>query len=176
MATIVEQAPEKQRQSAVTGSQKITPFLWFDAQAEEAMNFYTSVFRNSRKGNVSRYGDGGPGPKGSVMSATFWLDGVEFSALNGGPHFKFSPATSFFVHCKNQEEVDEYWNKLLEGGKAMQCGWITDKFGVTWQIIPDALGQLLGDPDRAKAGRVMQAMMKMVKIDVAGLQKAYDGE
>jgi predicted 3-demethylubiquinone-9 3-methyltransferase (glyoxalase superfamily) len=157
-----------------TGSQKITPFLWFDTQAEEAMNFYTSVFRNSRKGNVSRYGDAGPGPKGSVMSATFWLDGVEFSALNGGPHFKFSPATSFFVHCKDQQEVDEYWDKLLEGGQAVQCGWITDKFGVTWQIIPDALGQLLGDPDRAKAGRVMQAMMKMVKIDVAGLQKAYD--
>lgn len=149
-------------------SQKITPFLWFDGQAEEAMNFYTSVFRNSRKGNVSRYGD-------AVLSATFWLEGLEFSALNGGPHYKFSPATSFFVHCRDQEEVDEYWDKLLDGGKAMQCGWITDKFGVTWQIIPDALGQLLGDPDREKSGRVMQAMMKMVKIDVEGLKKAYEG-
>ncbi len=152
-----------------TGSQKITPFLWFDGQAQEAMNFYTSIFRNSRKGNVSRYGDG------TILSATFWLEGLEFSALNGGPHYKFSPATSFFVHCKDQEEVDEYWDKLLDGGEALQCGWITDKFGVTWQIIPDALGRLLGDPNREKAGRVMQAMMKMVKIDVEGLERAYEG-
>ena len=160
------------KQPTITASQKITPFLWFDNQAEEAMNFYTSIFKNSEVGNISRYGDAGPGQKGAVMSATFWLDGVEFYALNGGPMFKFSPATSFFVHCETQEEVDHFWDKLTEGGKPNRCGWLDDKFGVTWQIVPNALGRLLGDADRSRAGRVMQAMMTMTKIDIKGLEEA----
>jgi predicted 3-demethylubiquinone-9 3-methyltransferase (glyoxalase superfamily) len=154
--------------------QKITPFLWFDGKAEEAMHFYTSIFKNSKIGNVSRYGDADPGPKGSVMSATFQLDGQEFYALNGGPHFTFTPAISFFVNCKTQEEVDELWNKLSEGGEKGRCGWLKDKFGLSWQIIPSALGELLHDKDPRKSGRVMQAMMKMDKIDIEGLQQAYD--
>ncbi|MDR3415719.1 MAG: VOC family protein [Nevskia sp.] len=155
---------------------KITPFLWFDGRAEEAMLFYTSVFRNSKPVAVSRYGDGGPGPKGSVMSATFELDGVEFIALNGGPQFQFSPAISFFVDCTTQQEVDELWDKLSAGGEPGRCGWLKDKFGVSWQIVPKALGELLGDPDRRKAARVMQAMMRMDKLDVAGLERACKEE
>jgi predicted 3-demethylubiquinone-9 3-methyltransferase (glyoxalase superfamily) len=155
--------------------QKISPFLWFDNQAEEAMNFYTSIFKNSKVGNVSRYGEAGPGPKGSVMVASFELDGVQFSALNGGPQFKFTEAISFYVNCDSQEEVDYYWGKLSEGGQAHQCGWLKDKFGLSWQIVPSALPKLLGDPDRAKANRVMQAMLQMKKIDVAALEKAYAG-
>jgi predicted 3-demethylubiquinone-9 3-methyltransferase (glyoxalase superfamily) len=154
--------------------QKITPFLWFDGKAEEAMHFYTSIFKNSKIGTVSRCGDAGPGPKGSVMSATFQLDGQEFFALNGGPHFTFTPAISFFVDCKSQEEVDELWNKLSEGGEKGRCGWLKDKFGLSWQIIPSALGRLLHDKDPKKSGKVMQAMMKMDKIDIKGLQDAYD--
>ena len=156
--------------------QKITPFLWFDSNAEEAMNFYTSIFKNSKIGQVRRYGESGPGPKGSVMTATFQIEGQEFMALNGGPTFKFTPAISFFVNCETQQEVDELWEKLSAGGETMQCGWLTDKFGVSWQIIPKALGELMGDKDPQKAQRVMQAMMKMVKIDVAGLKTAYEGK
>src|SRR3979411_1432576 len=155
--------------------QKITPFLWFDDKAEEAMNFYVSIFKNSKVGKVTRYGDAGPGPKGSVMSATFQLEGQEFYALNGGPQFKFTPAISFFVNCETQAEVDELWEKLSAGGKKSQCGWLDDKFGVSWQIIPTALGELMGDPDDEKSDRVMKAMLQMTKIDIEGLQRAYDG-
>ena len=155
--------------------QKITPFLWFDGKAEEAMNFYTSIFKNSKVGNVSRYGEAGPGPKGSVMVASFELDGLHFTALNGGPRFKFTEAISLYVNCDSQEEVDHYWNKLSEGGQIQQCGWLKDKFGVSWQIIPSALPKLMGDPDRAKANRVMQAMLQMKKIDIAKLQQAAAG-
>ena len=154
--------------------QKITPFLWFDGKAEEAMNFYTSIFKNSKVGRVSRYGEGGPGPKGSVMSATFQIEGQEFMALNGGPQFTFSPAISFFVNCETQEEVDELWEKLSAGGQKDRCGWLKDKFGVSWQIIPAALGQMLGDKDAEKSKRVMQAMLRMEKIEIKALQQAYE--
>lgn len=153
--------------------QKITPFLWYDTQAEEAANFYVSVFKNSRILNLSRYSDAGPGPKGSVMSVTFELDGQRFIALNGGPHFKFTPAISFFVDCKDQQEVDELWNKLSAGGRTDHCGWLQDKFGLSWQIIPSILGEMLADKDREKSKNVMQAMLKMDKIDVQGLQQVY---
>src|ERR1051326_2993241 len=140
--------------------QKITTFLWFDTQAEEAANFYVSLFKNSKILSVSRYGEAGPGPKGSVMSCTFQLEGQEFMALNGGPHFKFTPAISLFVKCTSQAEVDELWEKLSAGGKKDHCGWLTDKFGLSWQIIPVQLGELLGDRDRATDGRGMQAVLK----------------
>jgi len=154
--------------------QKITPFLWFDGQAEEAMNFYISIFKNSKIINVSRYGEAGPGPKGTVMSGTFQLEGQQFMALNGGPHFTFTPAISLFVNCEAQEEVDELWKKLSAGGSEERCGWLKDKFGLSWQIIPSALGKLLGDKDPEKAKRVMMAMLKMNKIEVKKLQEAYD--
>jgi predicted 3-demethylubiquinone-9 3-methyltransferase (glyoxalase superfamily) len=153
--------------------QKITPFLWFDNQAEEAMNFYVSVFKNSKVVKVTRYGDAGPGPKGTVMSATFELEGQTFYALNGGPVFSFTPAISFFVSCETQQEVDELWEKLSADGKKERCGWLTDKYGLSWQIIPTALGEMLGDKDPEKAGRVMQAMMQMDKIEIEGLKRAY---
>jgi len=156
--------------------QKVSPFLWFDGQAEEAASFYTSLLPNSRITSVSRYGEGGPAPKGTAMSVTFELDGHEYMALNGGPHFKFTPAISLFVKCESQEEVDRYWDALIAGGgQAERCGWLKDRFGLSWQIIPTVLGQLLQDKDRAKAGRVMQAMMQMTKIDIAGLRRAYEG-
>ncbi len=155
--------------------QKITPFLWFDNQAEEAVNFYVSIFKNSKVGKISRYGDTGPGPKGSVMLVTFQLNGQEFMALNGGPQYKFTEAISFFVNCETQEEVDELWGKLSAGGKEIQCGWLKDKYGLCWQIIPTILTQMLNDRDPEKSQRVMKAMMQMIKIDVKGLQKAYDG-
>ncbi len=154
--------------------QKITPFLWFDGKAEEAMNFYVSIFKNSKTGRITRYGEGGPGPKGTVMSATFQLDGQEFMALNGGPLFTFSPAISFFVNCKTQEEVDELWEKLSEGGEKHQCGWLKDKYGVSWQIIPSALGEMLSDTDTEKSKRVMKAMLQMNKIDIKSLKQAYE--
>ena len=154
--------------------QKITPFLWFDGKAEEAMNFYVSVFNNSKVVRVTRYGEGGPGPKGTVMSATFELDGQQFYALNGGPQFTFTPAISLFVNCETQQEVDELWEKLSEGGKKERCGWLKDKYGLSWQIIPSALGKLLGDKDSAKANRVMMAMLQMDKIDIQRLQQAYE--
>jgi predicted 3-demethylubiquinone-9 3-methyltransferase (glyoxalase superfamily) len=155
--------------------QKITPFLWFDNQAEEAMKFYTSIFKNSKVGNVARYTDVGPGPAGSVMVASFELDGLAFTALNGGPMFKFTEAISFVVSCETQEEVDYFWSRLSEGGKTQQCGWLKDKFGLSWQIVPTILPKLASDPDRAKANRVMQAMLQMTKMDIAKLQQAYDG-
>ncbi len=154
--------------------QKITPFLWFDGKAEEAANFYVSIFPNSKVVSVSRYGDAGPGPKGSAMSVVFQLHGQEFYALNGGPHFKFSPATSFFISCETQEEVDRYWQKLGAGGKTNRCGWLDDQFGLTWQVVPTILSKLLQDKDPKKANRVMQAMLQMEKLDIAGLQRAYD--
>ncbi|MGC1437876.1 MAG: VOC family protein [Terriglobales bacterium] len=153
---------------------KITPFLWFDDQAEEAMNFYVSIFKNSKVGSVTRYGDAGPGPKGTVMSARFQLDGQDFFALNGGPLFKFTEAISFFVNCETQEEVDELWEKLTAGGGTPQrCGWLKDKYGLSWQIIPKALGEMLGDKDPQKSQRVMQAMLQMNKIDIQRLKEAY---
>ena len=153
--------------------QKISPFLWFDSNAEEAVNFYVSIFKDSKILNLSRYGEAGPGPKGTVMSATFQLHGQEFIALNGGPHFKFTPAISFFVHCQTQEEVDELWEKLSAGGRKDRCGWLTDKYGLSWQIIPDVLGKMLNDPDKEKSKRVMTAMLQMQKIEVKKLEQAY---
>jgi predicted 3-demethylubiquinone-9 3-methyltransferase (glyoxalase superfamily) len=156
--------------------QKITPFLWFDGNAEEAANFYISIFKNSKMGKISRYGDAGPGPKGSVMSVTFQIEGQEFFALNGGPQFKFTPAISFFVNCESQKEVDDLWEKLSAGGRTDRCGWLQDKFGVSWQIIPTVLGQLLGDKDPQRAKRAMQAMLQMTKIDGKALQLAADAK
>lgn len=155
--------------------QKITPFLWFDSQAEEAMEFYVSIFKNSRIISVSRYGEGGPGPEGSVMTGTFILDGQQFIALNGGPVFKFTEAISMFVNCETQDEVDELWEKLSDGGSKGQCGWLKDKFGLSWQVVPTELGTLLGDPDPVKSKRVMEAMLQMSKIDIAKLRLAYEG-
>jgi len=158
-------------------SQKITPFLWFDNQAEAAAQFYTSIFKNSKILHVSRYGDAGPGPKGSVMVVNFQLAGQEFTALNGGPLFKFSEAFSFVVNCENQKEIDEYWSKLTSGGgQESQCGWLKDKFGFSWQIVPTALGKLMGDKDPAKANRVMQSLLQMRKLDIAILEAAAAGE
>ena len=152
--------------------QKITPFLWFNDNAEEAMNFYVSIFKNSRVGKVTRYGDAGPGPKGQVMSATFTLEGQEFMALNGGPQFRFTPAISLFVSCETQQEVDDLWTKLSAGGTEDRCGWLTDKFGLSWQIIPTALGRLLSNSDPATSQRAMKAMLGMRKIEIAALQEA----
>ncbi len=151
--------------------QKITPFLWFNDNAEEAMNFYVSIFKNSKVGTVTRYGDAGPGPTGQVMSITFVLEGQQFMALNGGPLFSFTPAISLYVSCETQEEVDELWEKLSAGGSKDRCGWLTDRFGLSWQIIPTALGRLLTDKDAGKSQRVMQAMLKMDKIEIAALQE-----
>lgn len=174
-------AKENQNGSGIK-LQKITPNLWFDRQGEDAAKFYTSVFPNSRIGKISRYGKEGfeqhGMPEGMVMVIEFELDGQKFTGLNGGPHFKFSEAISFIVNCDTQEEVDHYWEKLSQGGdaKAQMCGWLKDKFGLSWQIIPQALSQLMSDPDREKAGRVMNAMLKMKKIDIQGLKDAYDGK
>ena len=154
--------------------QKITTFLWFNGQAEEAMHFYVSIFKNSKVLSVTRYGDAGPGPKGSVMSATFQLEGQTFYALNGGPQYSFTPAISLFVNCETQQEVDELWEKLLQGGRPSRCGWLQDKYGLSWQIIPSVLGKMLGDKDPQKANRVMQAMLQMDKIDIKRLQQAYE--
>ena len=154
--------------------QKITPFLWFNDKAEEAMNFYTSIFKNAKAGNINRYGEAGPGAKGSVISVNFFLEGQEFYALNGGPQFNFTPAISFFVNCETQEEVDELWEKLSEGGQKDRCGWLRDKYGISWQIIPTTLGKLLYDKDPKKSKRVMEAMMKMDKIEIKALKEAYE--
>jgi predicted 3-demethylubiquinone-9 3-methyltransferase (glyoxalase superfamily) len=153
---------------------KITPFLWFDDKAEEAVHFYTSIFKNSKIGSVTRYGEGGPGPNGTVMSATFQLDGQEFIALNGGPHFTFSPAISFFVNCEAQQEVDELWEKLSESGEKQRCGWLKDKYGLSWQIVPTVLGEMLQDKDAEKSQRVMKAMLQMDKLDINTLKQAYE--
>jgi len=154
--------------------QKITPFLWFDSQAEEAANFYISIFKNSKIGTVRRYGEAGPGPKGSVMSVEFHLEGEEFIALNAGPQFKFTPAISFFVNCETQQEVDDLWTRLSEGGATNRCGWLTDKFGLSWQIVPTALGRLLGDKDPQKSARVMKAMLEMTKLEIRALEQAAE--
>ncbi|PYU24817.1 MAG: hypothetical protein DMG30_07575 [Acidobacteria bacterium] len=154
--------------------QKIIPFLWFDGRAEEAANFYVSIFKNSKIGKVRRYGEAGPGPKGTAMSVEFEINGEQFIALNGGPQFTFSPAISFFVNCETQGEVDEMWEQLSAGGQKNRCGWLQDKFGLSWQIIPTVLGKLLGDPDPQKSNRVMKAMLQMDKIDINGLKQAYD--
>lgn len=163
-------------QTAPAPAQKITTFLWFDNQAEEAIDFYTSIFRNSRKGEVVRYGDTGPGPKGQVMTAEFELAGQQFMALNGGPHFKFTEAISLMVKCDTQEEIDELWEKLSEGGQKVECGWLKDKFGLSWQIVPTILGQLMKDKDPAKRERVMQVIMQTKKFDIAKLQEAVEGK
>ena len=154
--------------------QKITPFLWFDSQAEEAANFYISVFKNSKIVNVSRYGDAGPGPSGTAMSVTFDLAGQPFIALNGGPQFNFTEAISFLINCETQQEVDALWETLSSGGKKSRCGWLKDKYGLSWQVIPTALGEMLQDKDRKKSQRVMQAMLQMDKIDIARLKQAYN--
>lgn len=159
--------------------QKIMPCLWFDQQAEEAVNFYVSLFKNSKIVNVARYDEASAQasgqPKGSVMTVTFQLDGQEFMALNGGPVFKFTEAISFIVNCETQEEVDRLWNALTQGGAEVQCGWLKDKYGLSWQIVPTILEELLSDPDPVKAQRVMQAMLQMKKLDIAGLRRAYAG-
>jgi predicted 3-demethylubiquinone-9 3-methyltransferase (glyoxalase superfamily) len=154
--------------------QKITPYLWFDDNAEEAVNFYMSVFKNAKIGTVLRYGDAGPGPKGQILTITFELEGLEFVALNGGPQFKFTEAISLFVNCETQAEVDELWEKLAAGGEVQQCGWLKDKYGLSWQIIPKTLLDLMQDKDEAKAQRVVSAMLKMTKIDMAALRQAYE--
>ena len=155
--------------------QRIVPFLWFDSNAEEAANFYVSIFKGSKIVQTSRYGEAGPGPKGSVMAVTFELDGQELMALNGGPQFKFSEALSLLINCKNQDEVDYYWEKLSAGGQEVQCGWLKDKFGLSWQVFPTILGELLVDKDPQKRERVMKAMLPMKKIDIAGLKRAAEG-
>lgn len=154
--------------------QKIIPFLWFDGRAEEAASLYISLIKNSKIGRISCYGEAGPGPKGGVMSVTFELNGQEFIALNGGPQFTFTPAISFFVNCETQEEVDELWEKLSEGGKKHNCGWLQDKFGISWQIVPTILGKLLHDPDPQKSKRVMAAMLQMQKLEIEPLRRAYE--
>jgi predicted 3-demethylubiquinone-9 3-methyltransferase (glyoxalase superfamily) len=152
--------------------QKITPFLWFDTQAEEAASFYVSIFPNSKIGKVARYGKAGPGPPGSVMTVEFQLDGQSFVALNGGPVFKFTEAISFVVNCQTQDELDSYWDKLSAGGSEVQCGWLKDKFGLSWQIVPTVLTELLSDPDPGRPQRVMKALLTMNKLDIAALKNA----
>jgi len=156
---------------------KIYPFLWFETQAEEAANFYCSIFPNSRIGKVTRYGKTGPGPEGTVMTISFFLDGAEFTALNAGPRFKFTEAVSFVVPCKSQQEIEHYWSKLTSvGGEESMCGWLKDKFGLSWQIIPANIGELMSDPDPQKSGRVMQALLQMKKLEIAKLERARDGK
>jgi predicted 3-demethylubiquinone-9 3-methyltransferase (glyoxalase superfamily) len=155
--------------------QKITPHLWFDGNAEEALNFYLSVFEGSERGEIQRYGDSGPMPKGTVLTATLRIFGQKYVLLNGGPQYKFTPAISFFIDCETQAEVDRYWEKLTEGGKEQPCGWLVDKFGVSWQVVPSVLPRLLFGPDKNKAGRVMNAMLQMKKIDIGALEKAAAG-
>lgn len=153
--------------------QKITPFLWFNDNAEEAVNYYCSIFKNSRIIEVTRYEEGAPFPKGTVMTVSFCLDGQELVALNGGPQFTFSPAVSFVVNCDSQEEVDAFWEKLSAGGEPLPCGWLRDKFGLTWQVVPKILFEMLNDPDSSRTQRVMMAMLQMTKIDIEGLQQAH---
>jgi len=171
LAIIMGSSPQNSGEKKV---QKITPFLWFDKQAEEAVNFYVSLFKNSKINSVKRYGDAGPGPKGSVMIVTFQLEGQDFIALNGGPTFKFTPALSLYVDCVTQEEVDQLWEKLSEGGRKDRCGWLQDKYGLSWQIVPRALQQLMSDPDPKKSASVMQAMLQMDKIDIEALKRAHE--
>ncbi len=161
-----------QKQGAQGNEQKITPFLWFNGNIKEAIDFYTSVFKNTKVGSINQL----PGPDGKIMTATFTIEGQSFMALDGGPHFSFTPAISFFIRCKTQEEVDDLWDKLSEGGVKERCGWLRDQFGLSWQVIPDALGQLMGDPNPVKSKNVMNAMMQMDKIIIKDLQAAYDKE
>ncbi len=154
--------------------QKIIPFMWFDSNAEEAVHFYISLFKNSKVLDVSRYGEGGPGPAGQVFVMSFELDGHEYKALNGGPVFKFTEAISFFVNCETQDEVDDLWEKLSAGGEKGRCGWLKDKFGMSWQVVPTSLGEVMSDPDPVKAQRVVQALMQMSKIDLKALENARD--
>lgn len=154
--------------------QNITPFLWFDNNAEEAMKFYMSIFKDSKVINITRYGDAGPGPKGTVMTTRFELNGLEFVALNGGPQFKFTEAVSFVANCETQEEIDYFWEKLSAGGAKSRCGWLKDKFGLSWQVVPTALGEMVDEKDPAKSDRVMKALMQMDKLDLAALQRAYN--
>jgi predicted 3-demethylubiquinone-9 3-methyltransferase (glyoxalase superfamily) len=165
----------KRRNPKEKNEPKITPCLWFDHQAEEAARFYTSLFKNSKILKVAHWGDGGPGPKGSVLTVLFQLDGQEFLALNGGPLFKFTEAISLIVNCQTQQEVDRMWERLSEGGEKSQCGWLKDKYGLSWQIVPTLLARLVTDPDPARAQRVLQAMLGMKKLDIKGLKKAYGG-
>jgi predicted 3-demethylubiquinone-9 3-methyltransferase (glyoxalase superfamily) len=154
--------------------QKITPSLWFDDNAEEAVTFYTALFKNSKIEAMSRYGDAGPGEKGTVMTIMFQLDGQEFMAINGGPHFTFSPAISFMVNCETQQEVDYLWEQLTDGGKEVECGWLKDKYGLSWQIVPTAFGEMMQDKDPEKVKRVTEAMLKMKKLDIKILREAYE--
>lgn len=167
---VTSKTPETQPQT-----QKISTFLWFDGNAEEAVNFYTSVFKNSKIRNTVRYGESGPGPKGSVMIIDFELDGEQFTALNGGPEFKFTEAISLLVHCQTQDEVDYFWEKLSEGGQKIECGWLKDKYGLAWQIVPDIFLELLRNSDEQKKDRVMRAMMQMQKLDIKKIQEAARG-
>jgi predicted 3-demethylubiquinone-9 3-methyltransferase (glyoxalase superfamily) len=175
MAATNPQASASKNEQTQPRNQKITTFLWFDNNAEEAANFYTSVFKNSKIVHISRYGDPGPGPKGSVMTVDFELDGQAFTALNGGPQFKFTEAISLLVNCETQEEVDYFWEKLSEGGQTIECGWLKDKYGLFWQVTPRMLMELLQDADQEKVNRVMTAMMTMKKIEIKPLEEAARG-
>jgi predicted 3-demethylubiquinone-9 3-methyltransferase (glyoxalase superfamily) len=155
--------------------QKITPFLWFDNKAEEAANFYVSIFKNSKILNVARYGDAGPGPKGTVLTIDFEIEGQKFIALNGGPQFKFSEAVSFVVNCETQEEIDYFWEKLSAGGEKLDCGWVKDKYGLSWQVVPTILGELMGGNEPERSNRVMQAILQMQKLEIEPLKRAYEG-
>jgi predicted 3-demethylubiquinone-9 3-methyltransferase (glyoxalase superfamily) len=171
----VSESTQSARETVPAPAEKITPFLWFDKEAEEAANYYVSIFKNSKLLSVTRYGDAGPGTPGSVMTATFQLEDQVFTGVNAGPHFKFTEAVSFVIHCKSQDEVDYYWQKLTaDGGQESQCGWLKDKYGMSWQVTPDALLEMIKDSDREKSQRVMQAMLQMKKIDIGKLREAYD--
>jgi predicted 3-demethylubiquinone-9 3-methyltransferase (glyoxalase superfamily) len=173
----ISQSTQQSREKGPAATQKITPFLWFDKEAEDAAKFYVSVFKNSKLLGISRYGAAGPGEPGSVMTVNFEIEGQEFTALNAGPHFKFTEAVSFLIHCKTQEEVDYYWNTLTaDGGQESDCGWLKDKFGLSWQVTPDRLMELIQDPDKEKSQRVMKAMMQMRKIDIGELERAQAGK
>lgn len=173
----ISQSTQQSRETGTAPAQKITPFLWFDKEAEEAAKFYVSIFKNSKLLGVSRYGEAGPGDPGSVMTANFQIEGQEFTALNAGPAFRFSEAISFVIHCKSQEEVDYYWEKLTaDGGQESDCGWVKDKFGLSWQVTPDRLMELIQDPDPEKSQRAMKAMMQMKKIDIGEIERAAAGK
>ena len=172
----VSESTQSAREKGPAPAEKITPFLWFDKEAEEAANYYVSIFKNSKVLGVTRYGDAGPGTAGTVMTATFQIEDQVFTGVNGGPHFKFTEAISFVIHCKSQEEVDHYWEKLTaNGGQESQCGWLKDKYGMSWQVVPDALLEMIKDPDPEKSRRVMNAMLQMKKIEIAKLREAYNG-
>jgi predicted 3-demethylubiquinone-9 3-methyltransferase (glyoxalase superfamily) len=176
VANVQHGAAPRLDESTKARPQKITTFLWFDGNAEEAVNFYISVFKNSKILKTVHYGDAGPLPKGTIMTIEFELDGEQFTALNGGPEFKFNESISLLVHCKTQQEVDYFWEKLSEGGQEVECGWLKDKFGLAWQVVPDVLFELVSDEDPQKSDRVMKALMQMVKLDIEGLKKAAEAK